>query len=53
MSTVNKMLEQAPLPKLIENLAVSIANAQLQMDKHAIEIAKLMGDREPGLFNAS
>jgi hypothetical protein len=47
--TVNTMLEQSPLPKLIESLAVSIANAQLEMDKHSIEIVKLMGDREKGI----
>jgi hypothetical protein len=37
--SVNKMLEQAPLPALIERFGTAIANAQLDLDRHSIEIA--------------
>ena len=46
MSKINSMLENAPLPMMVEKLGTSIANAQFAMDRNSIEIARLMGDRE-------
>jgi len=39
-NAVNKMLEQSPLPKLVQSLGQAIAEAQLQLDKHSIAIAR-------------
>lgn len=43
MTSVNTMLEQSPLPQLVEGLGKAIAEAQLALDKHSIEIARLLG----------
>ena len=43
MTTVNTMLEQSPLPQLVEGLGKAIAEAQLALDKRSIEIARLLG----------
>jgi hypothetical protein len=42
VANVNKMLEQSPLPRLVESLGKAIAEAQLQLDKRSIEIAGLL-----------
>lgn len=39
-------LSQAPLPDMLENLGVAVANSQFAMDKNAITIAKMLGDRD-------
>jgi hypothetical protein len=39
-------LAQAPLPDMLENLGLAIANSQFAMDTHAIQIAKMLGDRD-------
>lgn len=44
--TVNRVLENAPLPLLIEKLGVAIAEAQLGMDRQAIKALQFMADRE-------
>lgn len=38
-NSVNKMLEQSPLPQLVQSLGKAIAEAQLQLDRQSIEIA--------------
>ena len=43
---INRALENAPLPQMVENLGVSIANAQFAMDRNGILIASMMGNRE-------
>ena len=39
-------LTQAPLPDMLQNLGSAIANTQFAMDSNAMQIAKMMGDRE-------
>lgn len=41
-NTVNTMLEQSPLPQLVRGLGQAIADAQLELDKHSIAIARLL-----------
>ena len=41
-----KLLEQAPLGKLVQSIAIAIAEAQYNMDRFAIETLKAFGDRE-------
>ena len=43
---INRALQNAPLPQMVENLGVAIANAQHAMDRNGILIATMMGDRE-------
>ncbi len=43
---INRALQSAPLPQMIERLGVAIANAQYAMDRNGILIATMMGDRE-------
>ena len=38
--TVNTSMEQSPLPKLVQSLGQAIAEAQLELDKNSIEIAR-------------
>ncbi len=45
-TTVNRALQNAPLPQMIESLGVAIANAQFAMDRNSIRIAEMMGNRE-------
>jgi hypothetical protein len=44
MTSVNTMLEQSPLPQLVEGMGKAIAEAQLALDKRSIEIARLLAD---------
>lgn len=44
MTSVNTMLEQSPLPQLVEGMGKAIAEAQLALDKRSIEIARMLGE---------
>lgn len=41
-ATVSNMVENAPLPKIVEGLGVSVANAQFAMDQNSIAMAQSM-----------
>lgn len=43
---VTKALQESPLPGLIQNLGIAIAQAQYQMDLTAAKIAKLLGSEK-------
>ncbi|WP_045226914.1 hypothetical protein [Methyloterricola oryzae] len=40
MTSVTHMLEQSPLPKVVETLGAAIAEAQLMLDKRTIEVVR-------------
>jgi hypothetical protein len=44
--TVNRMLENSPLPTLIQKMGEAIAEAQYSMDRSGIKIFALMADTE-------
>jgi len=44
MTSVNTMLEQSPLPQLVEGMGKAIAEAQFALDKRSIEIARMLGE---------
>lgn len=44
MTSVNTMLEQSPLPQLVEGMGKAIAEAQLALDKRSIEIARMLAE---------
>lgn len=44
--SITKQMEQSPLPTLLQSLAAAIAEAQYEMDRHCVNIVKLMADRE-------
>ncbi len=44
--SITKQMEESPLPMLLQSLAAAIAEAQYEMDRHCINIVKLMADRE-------
>lgn len=46
---VLKMMEQSPLPQMVESLSVSIAEAQNELTKKAIESLILMADANNGV----
>ena len=43
---ISRTLVSAPLPKLIEQLGVSIANAQAALDKNSIRLAHAMSQKD-------
>lgn len=43
---VLKMMEQAPLPQIIENLGKAIAEAQFNMDRFVIKALQVMANRD-------
>ena len=45
---VNQLLEHAPLPRMIENMGKSIAVAQFELDKYAIQIMREAGKKDDG-----
>lgn len=45
-----RMLEQAPLPQLVENLGKAIAEAQLELDKVSIRSLKMLAEPQEGLI---
>ncbi len=48
-SRVNRMLEQAPLPLLIQNLGKAIALAQFELDKTMLEALTFLSRKESGV----
>jgi hypothetical protein len=44
-----EMMLDTPLPKMIEQLGLAIANAQFALDRNAVEIAKLLADEANGI----
>ncbi|QRN96312.1 hypothetical protein JRI60_46090 [Archangium violaceum] len=49
MADINTLMQQSPLPEMLERLGVAIANAQYAIDKKSLQIAQLMADTENGL----
>lgn len=43
---VNRQLENAPLPQLVQGIAEAIAQAQYRMDRNAVDIFAQMADAE-------
>ncbi len=43
---VNQALLQSPLPDLVNRLGQAVADAQFAMDKNAVDIAKMMADKD-------
>jgi hypothetical protein len=41
-----RALQEAPLPQMIKDLGVAIAEAQFRMDQTAVEIAQLLADKK-------
>ena len=48
MSSAMQMLEQAPLPAIVEALGTAIARAQLNMDRYLAQSVALMASTKPG-----
>ena len=48
-SRVNKMLEQAPLPLLIQNLGKAIAEAQFELDRKMLDALAYLTDPKSGV----
>lgn len=44
MTSVNTMMEQSPLPQLVEGMGKAIAEAQHALDKRSIEIARMLAE---------
>ncbi|MDJ0840339.1 MAG: hypothetical protein QNK37_27765 [Acidobacteriota bacterium] len=49
MKNDSHSITQAPLGEVIQNLAVAIARAQLELDRTGLEIAKIMGSADQGI----
>ncbi len=48
-SRINRMLEQAPLPKLIQNLGKAIALAQFELDQNMLHALTYLADPKSGV----
>lgn len=46
---VTTELTHAPLPQVLERLGLAVANAQLALDRNAVDVAKLMADPAQGV----